>query len=157
MNIIKRIGRINQFNPNKILQRAKDACKEYSIDDDIISRIVIDTQSYLFDGITSKQIDEFLAKTMQSHNIEEPDLDFAAGYILLTSLKKDVSEINYLDNPILQPDFIEKYNRFKRPDDLPLKMSYFAVITFINEFSLKFNKLMFEKADLISLNNLISF
>jgi len=141
MNIIKRIGRINQFNPNKILQRAKDACKEYSIDDDIISRIVIDTQSYLFDGITSKQIDEFLAKTMQSHNIEEPDLDFAAGYILLTSLKKDVSEINYLDNPILQPDFIEKYNRFKRPDDLPLKMSYFAVITFINEFSLKFNKM----------------
>jgi len=140
MNIIKRNGRGNKYNPNKILKRAKDAGKKYDISEDLISRIVIDTQSFLFDGITSRQVDEYLAKTMQGYNIEDPNLDFAAGHIMLTSLDKDIEEIDYLSNPIFLSEFKEKFASFKRPEDIEVEMTYFAVITFINEFSLKYNK-----------------
>lgn len=138
MDIKKRNGRTVVFNPQKLIQR----CIRYSTEVDIrkyIDKAVIDCQSFFYDGITTEEIDNRLAKCASEYAIYEPEMAFLGGFIKVTSIVKSVKalEYNYVDNPVLKEYFIEKYTKLPMPVVEEPKMSYFAAFTMEEEFLLK--------------------
>lgn len=138
MNIIKRNGRKIVFNPQKLIKRLT----QYSTDVDLrkyIDRAVIDCQNFFYDGITTKEIDMRLAQCVSQLSILEPEMAFLGGYVVMTSIEKDVSTNNYkyTDNPVLHDWFVDRYNSWKRPNLSRPRMSYFAAYTMGEEFLLR--------------------
>jgi ribonucleoside-diphosphate reductase alpha chain len=138
MKIKKRNKRLVNFNPQKLIKRLTDYPTDVNLRK-YIDRAVIDVQTFFYNGITTKEIDERLAQCVSQLSIFEPEMSYLGGYLVITSIEKDLrlSEYNYLDNPVLLDYFKEKYNLHSRPDKPQPRMSYFAAYTMKKEFLLR--------------------
>lgn len=155
MKILKRNGKYVPFEPNKILKRVQVAVENVGVDvndvgiQHIISDSTIKVQQNLYDEITTSEIDRQLAKTIESQIPIDPEAaSFTAGYILLTSLEKDLKQNNYdyLSSPYLLPEFKEKYKENKKlyktlrkEVGIP-RLTYKSASTWIKEYLLKDEK-----------------
>lgn len=138
MNIKKRNGKNIVFNPQKLIQR----CLQYKSENylrNYIDKAVIDVQNFFYDSISTKEIDQRLAQCLAQLSVFEPEMEFLAGFIITSSLEKDIktSNYNYLSNPVLRVDFIQNYKKYNRPKVKQIKMSYFAAYTMQEEFLLR--------------------
>lgn len=137
MDIVKRNGRKVLFNPQKLIKRLTDYETNVALRQHI-DKAVINVQAFFYDGITTREIDERLAQCVSQLSIFEPEMSYLGGYIVLSSIEKDVKSLsyNYLSNPVLLDYFIEKYKKTKRPHINQVRCSYFAAYTMKKEFLL---------------------
>lgn len=87
MKIKKRNGELVPFNPNKILNRLKSTAKNLNVDYTTIS---INVQTLLYDGITTKSIDEEAARLAASYSTNHPDYSLFAARITSSRLHKEL-------------------------------------------------------------------
>jgi len=92
MNITKRNGNSEELNLNKIVARIKKQC--YSLDTNFVKvdELAIKVIQGLFDGATTRQIDELIAEQAASASTIHYDYSTLAARILVTSLHKDTSK-----------------------------------------------------------------
>ena len=92
MNITKRNGNSEELNLNKIVARIKKQC--YSLDTNFVNvdQLAIKVIQGLFDGATTRQIDELIAEQAASASTIHYDYSTLAARILVTSLHKDTSK-----------------------------------------------------------------
>jgi ribonucleoside-diphosphate reductase alpha chain len=92
MNITKRNGNSEELNFNKIVARIKKQC--YSLDTNFVNvdKLAINVIQGLFDGATTRQIDELIAEQAASASTIHFDYSTLAARILVTSLHKDTSK-----------------------------------------------------------------
>lgn len=137
MDIVKRNGRKVLFNPQKLIKRLTDYETNVALRQHI-DKAVINVQTFFYNGITTREIDERLAQCVSQLSIFEPEMSYLGGYIVLSSIEKDVKSLsyNYLNNPVLLDYFIEKYKKTKRPPANQIRCSYFAAYTMKKEFLL---------------------
>jgi ribonucleoside-diphosphate reductase alpha chain len=92
MNITKRNGNSEELNLNKIVARIKKQC--YSLDTNFVNvdKLAINVIQGLFDGATTRQIDELIAEQAASASTIHFDYSTLAARILVTSLHKDTSK-----------------------------------------------------------------
>lgn len=83
MKIKKRNGELQEYQPNKIVKRINDQNKGLHCEADILSNEVI---SYIYDGITTEQIDEISIKIAASKCSLHPDYTSLASRLLLSNL-----------------------------------------------------------------------
>ena len=88
MKILKNNGNKVEFNPNKILNRVKRASKGLNID---YTKIVIEAQNYIYDGITTEQIDIQLSTIASSYIGEHPDYSKLASILIMSRLHKELN------------------------------------------------------------------
>lgn len=86
MKIVKRNGEKTNFSPNKILTRIKKTAKGLNVNSD---ELAIEVQTYLFDGITTQEIDDQTAKLSAQYAINHPDYSLLASRIISSKLHKD--------------------------------------------------------------------
>lgn len=138
MDIVKRNKKTVIFNPQKLIKRLK----QYPTDVDLrkyIDKAVIDCQKFFYDGITTAEIDTRLAQCVSQFSILEPEMAYLGGYIIITSLEKDIasSKYNYINTPVLKEYFVSRYLTWTRPTSSQPRMSYFAAYTMKQEFLLR--------------------
>jgi len=87
MKIKKRNEELVAFNPNKILSRLKSTAKGLKVD---YTNISIEVQTLLYDGISTKQIDEEAARLAASYCTNHPDYSLFAARITASRLQKEL-------------------------------------------------------------------
>lgn len=87
INIKKRNGKIVEFNPQKIYKRIKDQCFNLKVDCDLIFQKTI---SGIVSGMTTKEIDTFIANCSADQIINHPDYSYLASRILITRQAKEI-------------------------------------------------------------------
>lgn len=87
MKIKKRNGELVPFNPNKILSRLKSTAKGLNVD---YTNISIEVQTVLYDGISTKSIDEEAARISASHSTSHPDYSLFAARVTSSRLQKEL-------------------------------------------------------------------
>jgi ribonucleoside-diphosphate reductase alpha chain len=100
MKIIKRNGKSENIKFDKILARIKK--QTYDLDVKFIQPVEVAQKviSGLYDGVTSKEIDQLAAETAASMTVKHPDYSILASRIGITSLYKDTDKsfTNTIDN-----------------------------------------------------------
>ena len=91
MYVIKRSGRKERLNINKIRIAIKFACEGLNVDP---LELEADAQIQFRDGITTKEIQQLLIKTAaEKVSAERPDWTYTAARLLLYDLYKDVAHL----------------------------------------------------------------
>lgn len=95
MKVIKRNGRKEDVDFNKILNRIKNLCENESlpkikVDHVEVSKKVIDG---LYDGVTSSELDELAAETSAMMSTKDPDYEVLASRIEISSLHKETGDV----------------------------------------------------------------
>lgn len=144
MQIIKRSGELQQFNPNKILNRLKTQAKGLSVD---YTQVFLDLQQGIYNGIKTIEIDELAANVAASYTQTHPDFSILASRLIVSRLQKEVdgdwtSRCGFL----LTPTVIEKQKEW---DVHPIKnfdyiFDYFGITTFLKVYALKYNDKILE-------------
>lgn len=156
LKIKKRDGRLEQFNPNKILSRIKTQAKGLAVNADYL---FLDVTKLIGDSMTSIDLDELIIRTSASKKIDHPDYGILAAKILATRLHKECTftlleiakksvqgyKASALDTKYLQK--IEKYG--SQLDDLlkherDYMFDIFGLSTLVDRYLLKFNKKIIE-------------
>lgn len=107
MKITKRNGKSESIKFDKILARIKK--QTYGLDSKFVEPVEIAQKviSGLYDGVTSKEVDQLAAETAASMSVKHPDYSILASRIAITSLYKDTDKsftntidklYNYVDN-----------------------------------------------------------
>lgn len=86
--VTKRDGRTEPFVAEKINQAVERACEDF--DDVSASEIIIDAQIKLYDGVSTKEIDEALIIAARGKIEKEPDYAYVSARILLATIYKEV-------------------------------------------------------------------
>ena len=88
MKIIKTNGKLEDFSPNKILNRIKKQGEGLNIDCDILAQSVI---GQIKDGITTNEIDEIIISEALGKIVLDSDYSFFAAKI---KMSKDFRKTN---------------------------------------------------------------
>ena len=88
MNILKRSGKVEVFNDKKIINCVKRACK--GLDSVDHKQVVLNATLKLYDGISTKEIDESLIVSARALIEQEPKYKFVAARLLLQTVHKEV-------------------------------------------------------------------
>lgn len=152
INIVKRNGKTEPLKLDKISVRIKKQI--YDLDLNFINpdRVAIDVVSGLFEGATTRQIDELIAEQSASKATTHPDYSKLAARILVSSLHKDTPktfsnamEELYKDNCISE-HFMNLTNKYKNVIDDYIKherdfnFDYFGFKTLQKAYLLKNEK-----------------
>lgn len=86
MIVIKKNGKEESFNPNKILNRIKKASINLNVDYDLITKNVI---AGIYDGITTKELDELTSEIAIGFYTKHPDYSKLASNILISRFLKE--------------------------------------------------------------------
>lgn len=92
MKIIKRNGKSESIKFDKILARIKK--QTYDLDGKFIQPVEVAQKviSGLYDGVTSKEVDQLAAETAASMTVKHPDYAVLASRIAITSLYKETDK-----------------------------------------------------------------
>jgi ribonucleoside-diphosphate reductase alpha chain len=92
MKIIKRNGKSESIKFDKILARIKK--QTYDLDVKFIQPVEVAQKviSGLYDGVTSKEVDQLAAETAASMTVKHPDYSILASRIAITSLYKETDK-----------------------------------------------------------------
>lgn len=143
MKIKKRNGELVEFNPNKILTRLKSTAKGLKVD---YTNIAIEVQSVLYDNITTKQIDEEIARISASYSVNHPDYSYLASKITASRLQKELgtgveSWKNRLESILPSEIFIKQAKWEVEPDySYDFTLDFIGISTFITVYGTKINK-----------------
>lgn len=137
MKIKKRNGELQEYQPNKIVKRINDQNKGLYCEADILSNEVI---SYIYDGITTEQIDEISIKIAASKCSLHPDYTILASRLLLSNLymkrKKEFSCVGLHERVItnynLWRDKVNAVINYERDNNF----DFFGLQTLINSYLL---------------------
>ena len=137
MKIKKRNGELQEYQPNKIVKRINDQNKGLHCEADILSNEVI---SYIYDGITTEQIDEISIKIAASKCSLHPDYTILASRLLLSNLymkrKKEFSYTGLHDKVIINynlwKDKVNAVINYERDNNF----DFFGLQTLINSYLL---------------------
>ena len=113
MKIVKRTGKIQEFSPNKVLQRIKAQSKGLKVNIDNIFKSVI---PHIQDNMSTTEIDELLAFTIADFIQDHPDYSTLASRILITRQGKLIG---------------------KEPKDVDMQYDFFGTVTFLKKYSIK--------------------
>jgi ribonucleoside-diphosphate reductase alpha chain len=111
MKIIKRNGKSENIKFDKILARIKK--QTYDLDSKYVEPVEVAQKviSGLYDGVTSKEVDQLAAETAASMTVKHPDYAILASRIAITSLYKETDKsftntidklYNYVDSKTKQ-------------------------------------------------------
>lgn len=90
MKVLKRSGKLEEFNDKKILNCAKRACKGLSDVDH--KQVVYNATLKLHEGIKTEEIDRSLILSARALIEQEPNYKFVAARLLLQTMYKEVFE-----------------------------------------------------------------
>ena len=92
MRVLKRNGSYEPVKFDKITSRIKK--QTYDLDRDYVEAIEVSQKviSGLYDGVTSKELDNLAAETAASLTRIHPDYSYLAARLAITSLKKETSK-----------------------------------------------------------------
>lgn len=112
MDIVKRNGVKQSFNPNKIVKRIKDQCDNLNCDYD---RLSIDVIAHITNNITTIEIDNITAKLANNKTPIHPDYSILASRILISSLHKTINKDikKYFNRPELDVEIKEKFKKWQ--------------------------------------------
>ncbi len=118
MYVIKRSGRRERLDINKIRIAIKFACQGLNVDP---LELEADAQIQFRDGITTKEIQQLLIKTAaEKVSAEKPDWTYVAARLLLYDLYKDVAHLR--GYPLR--DDLGKYRPYNRKNFYPFVKEY---------------------------------
>lgn len=145
MKIIKRDGTPQSVSLDKITTRVRKMAKGLKVEPVKISQIVV---GVLYDGISTKEIDEAIVSECSSRITDHPDYGTVASNILISRLEKETSGFRptteLLNNRgLLDPDyyaFVSKhYDEIEAMIDYErdYNKEYFSSATMLNTYLLK--------------------
>jgi hypothetical protein len=91
MNVMKRNGLLEEVSFDKILNRVKKIGKEFNVNINY-SSLVMKVIDQLYDGISTKQIDELTAEQCASMCTLHPDYGILASVIIVSNHQKNTEE-----------------------------------------------------------------
>lgn len=165
MQVRKRNGKLEAVNFNKTQQRIKKLLYGLKIDRDAATVIAQKVIQGLYDGVTTKELDQLAAETAASMIVQHPDYSYLGARILLTSLKKEVQPTfseatQYIVDNYVNPKgkkqklFNDTYLKFVETHkevldsainhELDDAFTYFGVLTLMKSYLLKVNKVISE-------------
>lgn len=153
MQVIKSNGQKQDFNVNKIITRVKNLSSDLDIDAEDLAKIVYNK---LFDGISTSEIDECLAKTCHEKILQDTDYNLLGGRILLSRHKKGIRSFSEttiaiqkkLD--IFNSNYIRKVEKYSKELDAAIdhtrdyKFGYIAYSIVAHNYLIKINKIPVE-------------
>ena len=122
MKIIKRDGRKQAFNPNKILTRLKQQSKGLKVDNHHLFQKVV---PHITDGMTATDIDEIIAFQCADLSIQHPDYAVLGGRILISRQSKllevETMPVDDLFDTFAASTFLKKYSA-KNSEGIPIEI-----------------------------------
>ena len=123
MNVIKRDGRKQEINFQKISTRLKNLCNNLFINQSLIVQRV---SSQIYDGVSTSEIDELIAQLCASFSTENPDYGILSTRIVISNNHKTTP------NNFLEAMEILYYNKDNNGDKNPLVSEELIIIARIN-------------------------
>lgn len=90
INVVKRDGTKEPFDANKINTAILKACEGLPDQISKVVQVATELQLTLFDGITTKQLDEAVIQTVLQNVKDDPDYDKIAARLLLKTVYKQI-------------------------------------------------------------------
>ena len=90
INVVKRDGTKEPFDANKINTAILKACEGLPDQISKVVQVATELQLTLFDGITTKQLDEAVIQTVLQNVKDDPDYDKIAARLLLKTIYKQI-------------------------------------------------------------------
>lgn len=122
MKIIKRDGRKQAFNPNKILTRLKQQSKGLKVDNTLLFQKVV---PHITDGMTATDIDEIIAFQCADLCVNHPDYAVLGGRILISRQSKlieiETKPVDDMFDTFAASTFLKKYS-MKNDEGNPIEI-----------------------------------
>ncbi|MDB2405035.1 ribonucleoside-diphosphate reductase subunit alpha [Alphaproteobacteria bacterium] len=145
MSVIKRDGSHQFVSLDKITNRVSILSKGLAINPIIIAQKAV---AGLYDGITTKEIDNYLAETAAALTVEHPDYSSVAARIKANALHKETPDFGEATNILFKDGLLreEYYNKVKNnikeiekiiDYDRDYTFDYFALTTLMKAYLLK--------------------
>lgn len=119
MEVIKRDGSIVPMSMDKIHRRIKDQTTGLKVDD---TRIAIETVNGLYNGISSREIDELASRIAAGYTIDHPDYSLLAGRLIISRMQK-ITPASFRDSfmkmknaGMLNTNYIKKVESYVKGD-----------------------------------------
>ncbi|MDC1047181.1 ribonucleoside-diphosphate reductase subunit alpha [Alphaproteobacteria bacterium] len=153
MTVTKRNGDKEAISLDKITNRVSVLSTGLSIDPIVVVQKAVPG---LYNEITSKEIDTYLAETAASLTVEHPDYSYLAARIKANSLHKDtpgfiIATKNLFDDGLLREEYYNKVMASAEDIesiidyDRDYNFDYFAFTTLIRAYLLKFENKTIER------------
>lgn len=160
MKIIKRNGKEENLSFDKILRRIKKLCNDDSlgvidnVDSDIVSQKVI---NQIYDGISSKELDDLTGQTCISMSIDNPGYGTLASRVAISNLQKSTPDsfskcVSILHKAeVVNDRFAKIVQKHKKELDLMIKderdylFDYFGFKTLERGYLLKIKDVIIER------------
>jgi ribonucleoside-diphosphate reductase alpha subunit len=146
MNVIKRNGKREAVNLNKITERIKKLSLNLDVDPILVATKVVNG---LYDGVTTKELDNLAAETSATMATHHPDYDTLAAKITVSNLHKETLNkfagkiFDLQDIGIISPEFGEYvYEHAIQLDEMvdysrDYLFDYFGIKTLMRAYLLK--------------------
>lgn len=164
MNVMKRNGKLEEVSFDKILNRVKKIGKEFNVNINY-SSLVMKVIDQLYDGISTKQIDELTAEQCASMCNMHPDYGILAGAIIVSNHQKNTDEsffnvmdklYNFTDihaehSPLISRELYDISKKFKNEiqDIINFKrdymIDYFGFKTLERAYLMRVNRVIVER------------
>ena len=153
MAVTKRDGHKEEISLEKITNRIAVLSNGLEIDPIIVAQKAIQG---LYDGITTNEIDTYLAETAAALTVEHPDYSFLAGRIKANALHKEtpgfvIASKNLHQDGLLRDEYYQKVLENASEIEKILDydrdyfFDYFALTTLLRAYLLKFNNVTVER------------
>ena len=153
MQVLKRDGSKELVSLDKISNRVSILATGLSIDPIIVAQKAI---AGLYDNITTKEIDNYLAETAAALTVEHPDYSYLAARIKANSLHKETPGFAIASRLLHEDGLLndEYYNKIKNnikliesiiDYDRDYHFDYFALTTLIRAYLLKIDSKVLER------------
>lgn len=164
MNVMKRDGKFEEVSFDKILNRVKKIGKDFNVNINY-SSLVMKVIDQLYDGISTKQIDELTAEQCASMCTLHPDYGILAGAIIVSNHQKNTDEsfslvmnklYNFTDihgehSPLISRDLYDISKQFNNEiqDIINFKrdymIDYFGFKTLERAYLMRINRIIVER------------
>ena len=145
MNVIKRDGSRQSVSLDKITNRVSVLSKGLAINPIIVAQKAV---AGLYDGITTEEIDNYLAETAAALTVEHPDYSLVAARIKSNALHKETpdfgegTEILFKDGLLREEYYNKVKNNIKEIEEIidydrDYTFDYFALTTLMKAYLLK--------------------
>ena len=153
MAVTKRDGHKEEISLEKITNRIAVLSNGLEIDPIIVAQKAIQG---LYDGITTNEIDTYLAETAAALTVEHPDYSYLAGRIKANALHKEtpgfaIASKNLHQDGLLRDEYYQKVMENASEIEKILDydrdyfFDYFALTTLLRAYLLKFNNQTIER------------
>jgi ribonucleotide reductase alpha subunit len=164
MNVMKRNGVLEEVSFDKILNRVKKIGKEFNVNINY-SSLVMKVIDQLYDGISTKQIDELTAEQCASMCTLHPDYGILASVIIVSNHQKnteesfsevmkklyDFKDIHGVNSPLISNDLynVSKKYKLELQDIIDFKrdymIDYFGFKTLERAYLMRLNRIIVER------------